>query len=54
MRLETGVRQPAARRVYEREGDRRIPAFPPRENDPESGCSAEDLARHANGRSNAS
>lgn len=27
--LETGVRQPAAIRLYEREGYRRIPAYPP-------------------------
>ncbi|MEV4597204.1 GNAT family N-acetyltransferase [Amycolatopsis sp. NPDC049253] len=54
MRLETGVRQPAARRLYEREGYRRIPAFPPHENDPESVCYAKDLAGHSNGRSNAS
>ncbi|WP_410622726.1 GNAT family N-acetyltransferase [Amycolatopsis sp. cmx-8-4] len=38
IRLETGVRQPAAMRLYERAGFRRVPNFPPHEADPESVC----------------
>ncbi|MEV6641747.1 hypothetical protein [Amycolatopsis sp. NPDC051371] len=38
LRLETGVRQPAAMRLYERAGYRRVPNFPPYEDDPESVC----------------
>ena len=38
LRLETGVRQPAAMRLYERAGYRRVPNFPPHESDPESVC----------------
>jgi GNAT superfamily N-acetyltransferase len=38
LRLETGVRQPAAMRLYERAGYRRVPNFPPYEADPESVC----------------
>ncbi|MEV6904677.1 GNAT family N-acetyltransferase [Amycolatopsis sp. NPDC051372] len=38
IRLETGLRQPAAMRLYERKGYRRVAAFPPHENDPESVC----------------
>ncbi|WP_328456744.1 MULTISPECIES: GNAT family N-acetyltransferase [unclassified Amycolatopsis] len=38
IRLETGRRQPAARRLYERAGYRRVPNFPPHEGDPESVC----------------
>ncbi|GAA0380908.1 GNAT family N-acetyltransferase [Microbispora corallina] len=38
MRLETGIRQPAAVRLYERAGYRRIPSYPPHDRDPESLC----------------
>ncbi|WP_328649041.1 GNAT family N-acetyltransferase [Amycolatopsis sp. NBC_00348] len=38
IRLETGARQPAAMRLYERAGFRRVPNFPPHETDPESVC----------------
>jgi putative acetyltransferase len=38
LRLETGVRQPSAMRLYERAGYRRVPNFPPYEADPESVC----------------
>ncbi|WP_290057919.1 GNAT family N-acetyltransferase [Amycolatopsis solani] len=38
LRLETGVRQPSAMRLYERAGYRRVPNFPPYEGDPESVC----------------
>ncbi|WIV55629.1 GNAT family N-acetyltransferase [Amycolatopsis nalaikhensis] len=44
MRLETGVRQPAAMRLYERAGFRRVPNFPPHEADPESVCYEKRLA----------
>lgn len=43
MRLETGVRQPAAIRLYERAGYRRIANFPPYQQDPVSVCYAKDL-----------
>jgi putative acetyltransferase len=38
LRLETGVRQSAAMRLYERAGFRRVPNFAPHESDPESVC----------------
>ncbi|MFD7611439.1 GNAT family N-acetyltransferase [Streptomyces sp. NPDC059828] len=38
MRLETGVRQPAAMRLYERSGYRRVANYPPHERDPLSAC----------------
>jgi putative acetyltransferase len=38
LRLETDGRQPAAMRLYERAGYRRVPNFPPYEDDPESVC----------------
>jgi putative acetyltransferase len=38
IRLETGVRQPAAIRLYERSGYRRIPNYPPYQDDPISVC----------------
>jgi ribosomal protein S18 acetylase RimI-like enzyme len=38
IRLETGRRQPAAMRLYEQAGFRRVPNFPPHETDPESVC----------------
>ncbi len=44
LRLETGVRQPAAMRLYERAGYRRVPNFPPHEADPESVCYEKELA----------
>jgi GNAT superfamily N-acetyltransferase len=40
LELETGTRQPAARRVYESLGYTPIPSFPPYENDPVSCCYA--------------
>ncbi|SEF20703.1 Acetyltransferase (GNAT) family protein [Amycolatopsis pretoriensis] len=44
IRLETGVRQPAAMRLYERAGYRRVPNFPPHDGDPESVCYEKELA----------
>ncbi|MFG1645684.1 GNAT family N-acetyltransferase [Amycolatopsis sp. NPDC049252] len=44
IRLETGTRQPAAMRLYERAGFRRVPNFPPHEADPESVCYEKALA----------
>jgi putative acetyltransferase len=44
IRLETGSRQPAAIRLYERAGYRRVPNFPPHETDPESVCYEKALA----------
>ncbi|GGP33747.1 hypothetical protein GCM10010214_02220 [Streptomyces abikoensis] len=38
MLLETGVRQPAAMRLYERAGYRRIANYPPHDQDPLSVC----------------
>ncbi|WP_410633105.1 GNAT family N-acetyltransferase [Amycolatopsis sp. cmx-4-83] len=38
LRLETARHQPAAIRLYERAGYRRVPNFPPHESDPESIC----------------
>jgi len=38
IRLETGVRQPAAIRLYERTGYRRIANYPPHEGNPTSVC----------------
>ncbi|WP_329046333.1 GNAT family N-acetyltransferase [Amycolatopsis sp. NBC_01488] len=43
LRLETGTRRPAAMRRYERAGYRRVPNFPPHENDPESVCYEKEL-----------
>jgi GNAT superfamily N-acetyltransferase len=40
LELETGTRQPAARRVYESLGYTPIPSFAPYENDPMSRCYA--------------
>ncbi|MEU4668157.1 hypothetical protein AB0F91_09340 [Amycolatopsis sp. NPDC023774] len=53
VRLETGVRQHEARRRYQREGDRRIPA-PRRTRTTRRVCYAEDQVAHSNGRSNVS
>lgn len=44
LRSETGLRQPAAMRLYERAGYRRVPNFPPHEADPESVCYEKRLA----------
>jgi GNAT superfamily N-acetyltransferase len=44
LELETGTRQPAARRVYESLGYTPVPSFPPYENDPISCCYAKALA----------
>ncbi|WP_370962241.1 GNAT family N-acetyltransferase [Amycolatopsis sp. cg9] len=44
LRLETGIRQPAAMRLYESAGYRRVPNFPPHESDPESVCYEKALA----------
>ena len=38
IRLETGVRQPSAMRLYERSGYHRIANYPPHEHDPLSRC----------------
>lgn len=44
LRLETGVRQPAALRLYERAGYQVIPAFAPYREDPLSVCLEKTLA----------
>jgi putative acetyltransferase len=44
LRLETGIHQKAAVRLYEREGFRRIPPFGPYTNDPVSLCYEKQLA----------
>jgi putative acetyltransferase len=49
MRLETGTRQPAAVRLYERAGYRRIPKYPPHEGDPTSLCYEKALPEPAAG-----
>jgi GNAT superfamily N-acetyltransferase len=43
IRLETATGQPAAMRLYERAGYRRVPNFPPHESDPGSACYEKDL-----------
>ena len=45
MRLETGVRQPAAIRLYQRSGYRRIPNYPPHQDHPTSVCFEKALGR---------
>ncbi|MFC5889593.1 GNAT family N-acetyltransferase [Kitasatospora sp. CM 4170] len=47
MRLETGVRQPAAIRLYERSGYRMIANYPPHEQDPLSVCYEKSLTAAA-------
>lgn len=44
LRLETGIHQQAAVRLYEREGFKRIPAFGPYTNDPLSLCYKKSLS----------
>ena len=44
MRLETGIHQQAAIRLYERLGFRRIPPFGPYTDDPLSRCYEKSLA----------
>jgi len=47
LRLETGIHQQAAIRLYERAGFRRIPPFPPYRDDPLSRCYEKTLAGSA-------
>lgn len=51
LRLETGIRRPAAMRLYERAGYLRVPNFPPHQGDPESVCYEKELAWPAGGAS---